>query len=182
MKMARPQRRGRLPGIIPSKFSSILGLYHHGVTRGHHGQWNNQRKCAVRLWNHAWDVEDVWSSSWTAEIVETDTRRTYTHCSKTDTSYGTYSYVMHILLSTIQDLLLRTKYVCTWRGLSVGTRHSTTCLLLSLVPSSKVVPPRLSIGLLLYAMILVEEFEVPTTTSLLMMAPNLPSTQLTRME
>jgi hypothetical protein len=138
MKMARPQRRGRLPGIIPSKFSSILGLYHHGVTRGHHGQWNNQRKCAVRLWNHAWDVEDVWSSSWTVGIVETDTRRTYTHCSKTDASYGTYSYVIHILLSTIQDLfaiaadlLLRTKYVCsTWRGLSVGTA-SSACYSLS---------------------------------------------------
>jgi hypothetical protein len=113
--------QGRLPGIVPSKFNSILGLYHHGVTGGHHGQWNSQRKCAVRLWNHAWDVEDVWSSSWTVEIVETDTRRTYTHCSKTDTSYGMYSYVMHILLSAIQDLLLRTKYVCTWRGLSVGT-------------------------------------------------------------
>jgi hypothetical protein len=36
----------------------------------------------------------------------------------------------------------------------IERRHSTTCLLLSLVPSSKVVPPRLSIGLLLYAMIL----------------------------
>jgi hypothetical protein len=33
-------------------------------------------------------------------------------------------------------------------------RHNIICLLLSLVPSSKVAPPRLSIGLLLYAMIL----------------------------
>ncbi|KAJ8584839.1 hypothetical protein M405DRAFT_826100, partial [Rhizopogon salebrosus TDB-379] len=36
----------------------------------------------------------------------------------------------------------------------IERRHNIICLLLSLVPSSKVAPPRLSIDLLLYAMIL----------------------------
>ncbi|KAJ8581744.1 hypothetical protein M405DRAFT_846837 [Rhizopogon salebrosus TDB-379] len=90
-----------------------------GTVRGHHGQWNDRRKCTVRLWNHGWGVEDVWSSSWTVEswrqwrrILEEYMRTS----SKADTSYGMYSYVMHTLLSTIQDLfaidadlLLRTK-------------------------------------------------------------------------
>jgi hypothetical protein len=141
VKTARPQRRGRLPGIVPSTFSSILGLYHHSATRDHHGQWNDWRKCTVRLWNHGWGVEDVWSSSWTVEswrqwrrileeYMSTVQRLTLLMgCTRMSCTLYCQLFKTCLQSSLDADLLLRTKYVCTWRGLSIGTTSSACCSL-----------------------------------------------------
>jgi hypothetical protein len=139
MKTARPQRKGRLPGIVPSVFSSILGLCHHSVTRGHHGQWNDWRKCTVRPWNHGWGAEDVWSSSWTVEswrqwrrILEEYMRtvqRLTLLMGCTRMSCTLYCQLFKTCLQSSRSLTQ--DKVCMYMGLSIGTT-SSACY--SLVP------------------------------------------------